>query len=188
DRRTAAVRAAKTLTDKLPSSFRLGLITFSDIAEQRVAPTTDHGQIKGALDQLQAEGGTAMGDGLERALEAARTAVPNASGNGVRRLPSVVVMLSDGKNASGQLDPMDVARQAGRLRIPVYTIALGTPGGQVQLRDNFGFMQNVPVPPDTEGLKQIAKLSGGKAFTFTEADKLQSIYAGLSTRLSSKDE
>ena len=129
DRLTAAVKAAKTLTDKLPPTFRLGLITFSDYAEQRVAPTTDRSQIKGALDQLVAEGGTAMGDGLERGLFAARTPVPNADGSGVRRLPSVIVLLSDGKNTSGTLDPVDVARQAGSAHIPIYTIALGTPGG-----------------------------------------------------------
>ena len=80
DRLTAAVEAAKTLTEKVPPTFRLGLITFSDFAEQRVAPTTDRAQVKGALDQLVAEGGTAMGDGLERGLLAARTPVPNADG------------------------------------------------------------------------------------------------------------
>ena len=47
DRLTAAVKAAKTLTDKLPPTFRLGLISFSDYAEQRVAPTTDRSQVKG---------------------------------------------------------------------------------------------------------------------------------------------
>ncbi len=188
DRITAAVDAAKTLTDKVPPSFRLGLISFSDYAEQRVAPTTDRGQVKGALDQLQAEGGTAMGDGLERGLVSARTPVANASGNGVRRLPSVIVLLSDGKNTSGTLDPVDVAREARAAHIPIFTIALGTPGGEVQLRDSFGFLQRVQVPPDTETLKQIADVSGGKAFTATESDKLKAIYAGLGTRLSSKSE
>jgi Ca-activated chloride channel family protein len=186
DRLTAAVKAAKTLTDKLPPTFRVGLVTFSDYAEQRVAPTTDHAQVKGALDQLAADGGTAMGDGLERGLTSARALVPNANGKGLARLPSVIVLLSDGKNTSGNLDPDEVAREAGRLHIPVFTIALGTPGGEVQLRDSFGFLQRVQVPPDTEGLKEIARLSGGKAFTATEADKLQQIYAGLGTRLSSK--
>ncbi|HEY7199767.1 MAG TPA: VWA domain-containing protein, partial [Candidatus Dormibacteraeota bacterium] len=152
------------------------------------APTTDRAQVKGALDQLQAEGGTAMSDGLERGLLAARTPVPNANGSGVRRLPSVIVLLSDGKNTSGNLDPFDVARQARAARIPIFTIALGTPGGQVQLRDSFGFLQRVSVPPDIAGLKQIAALSGGKEFTATEAGKLQQIYSGLGTRLSSRDE
>jgi Ca-activated chloride channel homolog len=188
DRLTAAVKAAKTLADKLPPTFRMGLIAFSDYAEQRVAPTTDRGQVKGALDQLAAEGGTAMGDGLERGLFAARSPVPNANGSGVRRLPSVIVLLSDGKNTSGTLDPVDVAKQAASVHVPIYTIALGTPDGQVQLRDNFGFLQRVQVPPDIEGLKRIAEVSGGKAFTATEASKLQEIYAGLGTKLSSRSE
>src|SRR4051812_1829697 len=188
DRLSAAIKAAKTLTDKLPAQLRLGLITFSDYAEQRVAPTTDRSQVKGALDQLSAEGGTAMGDGLQRGLLAAQQPVPDADGNGVRRLPSVIVLLSDGKNTSGNLDPVDVARQAGRAHVPVFTIALGTPGGQVQLRDSFGFLQRVQVPPDTEGLKEIARVSGGKAYTATESDKLTEIYAGLGTRLSSRTE
>jgi Ca-activated chloride channel family protein len=188
DRLSAAVKAAKTLTDKLPPSFRLGLIAFSDYAEQRVAPTTDRSQVKGALEQLAAEGGTAMGDGLERGLVAARTPVPNADGSGVRRLPAVIVLLSDGKNTSGQLDPVDVARQAASVHVPIYTIALGTSDGQVQLRDSFGFLQRVQVPPDIEGLKRIADVSGGKAFTATESSKLQEIYSGLGTRLSSRSE
>jgi Ca-activated chloride channel family protein len=188
DRLTAAVKAAKTLANKLPPTFRIGLIAFSDYAEQRVAPTTDRSQVKGALDQLAAEGGTAMGDGLERGLFSARTPVPNADGNGVRRLPSVIVLLSDGKNTSGQLDPVDVAKQAASVHVPIYTIALGTPDGQVQLRDNFGFLQRVQVPPDIEGLRRIAQVSGGKAFTATEASKLQEIYSGLGTKLSSKSE
>jgi len=152
DRLTAAVDAAKTLTQRVPSTFRLGLVTFSEFAEQRVAPTTDRAQLKGALEQLVAEGGTAMGDGLERGLVAARSPVPDAAGTGVRRLPSVIVLLSDGKNTSGSSDPLEIAREAGRLHIPIYAIALGTPAGEVELRDSFGFLQRVQVPPDTETL------------------------------------
>jgi Ca-activated chloride channel family protein len=100
----------------------------------------------------------------------------------------VIVMLSDGKNTSGTLDPLDVARQARAAHVPIFTVALGTPGGQVQLRDSYGFMQRVSVPPDITELKQIAALSGGKEFTATEAGKLQDIYAGLGTRLSSREE
>ena len=135
-----------------------------------------------------AEGGTAMGDGLERGLFAARTPVPNADGSGVRRLPSVIVLLSDGKNTSGTRDPLDVAREAGQAHIPIYAIALGTPGGEVELRDSFGFLQKVQVPPDTETLKEIARLSGGKSYSATETSKVKEIYANLGTRLSSRSE
>ena len=106
--------------------------------------------MKGALDQLVAEGGTAMGDGLERGLVAARTPVPDAAGTGVRRLPSVIVLLSDGKNTSGSRDPVDVAREAGRAKVPIFAIALGTPAGEVELRDSFGFLQRVQVPRSSQ--------------------------------------
>jgi Ca-activated chloride channel family protein len=188
DRLSAAIAAAKTLTEKVPPTFRLGLVTFSDYAEQRVAPTTDRPQIRGALDQLVAEGGTAMGDGLERGLSAAITPVPNADGSGVRRLPSVIVLLSDGKNTSGVRDPVDVAHEAAQARIPIYAIALGTPDGVVELRDSFGFLQRVHVPPDTETLKELARLSGGRFYTAADTGKLKEIYANLGTRLSARSE
>src|SRR4051812_15344400 len=165
DRLTAAVDAAKTLADKVPPSFRLGLISFSDFAEQRVAPTTDRAQVKGALEQLQAEGGTAMGDGLERGLVSARTPVPNANGSGVRRLPSVIVLLSDGKNTSGTRDPVDVAREAGRLHIPIHSIAPRAPARQDALRDSFALPPRVHVAPDTPTLNGVPRVSGGHAPT-----------------------
>jgi Ca-activated chloride channel family protein len=186
DRLSAAVNAAKALLDKVPSSFRVGLVTFSDYAEQRAAPTTDRDAVRAALDQLTAEGGTAMGDGLERGLVAAQTPVPNSQGTGVQRLPALIVLLSDGKNNEGQLDPSTVAREARRAHVPIYTVALGTPSGEVEVRDQFGFLQRIDVPPDIQGLRDIARLSGGRSFTAADAGKLESIYAGLGTRLSSK--
>jgi Ca-activated chloride channel family protein len=188
NRITAAVRAADQLADKLPKTFRLGLVTFSDFAEQRAAPTTDRSAVKGALDQLTAVGGTAMGLGLERGLEAARTPVPNADGTGTRQLPAVLVLLSDGKDTQGGVDPVEVARRAKQYRIPIYTIALGTQDGEVEVQDSFGFTQRIRVPPDVETLKEIARTSGGKFYTATESAKLEDIYAGLGTRLSSKEE
>ena len=71
---------------------------------------------------------------LERGLLAARTPVPNANGTGVRRLPSVIVLLSDGKNTSGTPCPVVVARAAGRAAAGFrYGDAAGggrTPGGK----------------------------------------------------------
>jgi Ca-activated chloride channel family protein len=188
DRLTAAVQAAKTLTEKLPETFRLGLVTFSDYAEQRAAPTTDRSPVTAALNRLEALGGTAMGAGLERGLEAARTPVPDASGEGTRRLPAILVLLSDGKDTEGSVNPVEVAQRARAAHVPIYAIALGTPGGEVEVRDSFGFLQRIQVPPDTETLKQIARASGGRFFSAPDAGKLESIYANLGTRLSSKPE
>lgn len=186
DRLTAAINAAKRLTDELPASFRLGLVAFSDYAEQRAAPTTDRGAVRSALEGLSAIGGTSMGDGLERGLQAARTPVPDEDGRGTRRLPAVLVLLSDGKQTSGEANPLDVAREAARLHIPINTIALGTPTGQVSLRDTFGFLQTISVPPDPDTLKEIARITGGRFFAAPDAARLEQIYAGLGTRLSSK--
>jgi Ca-activated chloride channel family protein len=84
NRLSAAVKSAKRLTDELPETFRLGLVTFSDFAEQRAAPSTDRAAVSAALDRLTAVGGTAMGLGLERGLEAAMTPVANEDGTGTR--------------------------------------------------------------------------------------------------------
>ena len=189
DRLSAAVEAGHALADKLPDELRLGLVSFSDYAEQTVPPTTERDPVKEALDRLVADGGTAMGDALRRGIEAARTPVANRNGSGTRRLPAVIVLLSDGKNTSGNTSPLDVARQARALKIPIYAIALGTPSGKIELTDPFsGATQTIAVPPDPETLKEIARITGGRFFETAKAAELESIYANLGTRLSSKQE
>jgi Ca-activated chloride channel homolog len=187
NRITAAVNSAKRLTDELPETFRLGLVTFSDFAEQRAAPSTDRAAVRGALDQLTAVGGTAMGLGLERGLEAARTPVPDETGTGTRRLPAVLVLLSDGKDTQGGISPIEVAQRARAAGIPIYAIALGTPDGEVEVQDSFGLTTRIQVPPDTETLKEIARVSRGRFFEAADSAKLEEIYSGLGTRLSSKE-
>ena len=187
NRLSAAVKSAKRLTDELPETFRLGLVTFSDFAEQRAAPSTDRAAVSGALDRLTAVGGTAMGLGLERGLEAAMTPVANEDGTGTRRLPAVLVLLSDGKDTQGGVGPIEVAEKARRAGIPIYAIALGTPDGEVEVQDSFGLTTRIQVPPDTETLKEIAKVSRGRFYEAADSAKLEEIYAGLGTRLSSKE-
>jgi Ca-activated chloride channel family protein len=186
DRLSAAVKAAHQLTDALPENFRLGLVTFADFADVQAPPTTDRDPVKAALDRLQASGGTAMATGLQRAIELARTPVPNQDGSGTERLPAVLVLLSDGKDTQSPISPLEVARQAKQLGVPIFTIALGTPTGEVSVRDQFGLIQRIPVPPDTETLREIAKTTGGRYFAAPDAARLESIYANLGTRLSSK--
>jgi Ca-activated chloride channel family protein len=189
DRLTAAQKAARKLTEELPQPLRLGLVSFSDGPTVLVPPTTDRGTVKAGLDQLRAEGGTAMGLGLQRGLEIARTPVANANGTGTQRLPAVLVLLSDGKDTVGGISPLEVAQQAKAAGVKVYTIALGTPDGEVEVRDPFtGFTQRIRVPPDTETLKEVARISGGRFFNAEDAGKLESVYANLGTRLSSRSE
>ena len=186
NRISAAVKSARRLTEELPKTFRLGLVTFSDFAEQRAAPSTDRAAVLGALDRLTAVGGTAMGLGLERGLEAAKQPVANADGTGTSRLPAVLVLLSDGKDTQGGIAPTEVAQRAREAGIPIFAIALGTPDGEVEVRDSFGLTTRIQVPPDTETLKEIARVSRGRFYEAADSAKLEEIYAGLGTRLSSK--
>ena len=186
NRLSAAQAAGRKLADELPQPLRLGLVSFSDAPQLDVPPTTDRDAVKSGLDRLTAGGGTAMGLGLERALEIARTPVPDASGSGTRRLPAALVLLSDGADTAGGISPLQVAEQARRFGIKIFAIALGTPAGEVDVRDSFGFMQRIRVPPDPATLREVARVSGGRFFAAPDAAKLQAIYAHLGTRLSSK--
>ena len=87
--------------------------------------------------------------------------MPTEDGKGTRKLPAIIVLLSDGKNTLGVNDPLEVARQAKEARIPIYTIALGTDSGEVVQQDPFGFAQRIPVPPDKETLREIARTPAG---------------------------
>jgi Ca-activated chloride channel family protein len=187
-RLTAAIDAAKVFIDKTPDNFRVGLVTFADYAEQLVAPTTDHGAVESALERMVADGGTAMGDGLARGLQTAQAPVPTEDGKGTRKLPAVIVLLSDGKNTLGANDPLEVARDAKQAGIPIYAIALGTESGEVVQRDPFGFTQHIPVPPDKATLREIASITGGRSFEAVSADDAEQIYGRIGTRLTSKPE
>jgi Ca-activated chloride channel family protein len=188
NRLTAAVKSAKVLADKTPDNFRLGLVTFADYAEQLVAPTTDRGAVDGALERMVADGGTAMGDGLARGLQTAQTPVPKENGKGTRKLPAIMVLLSDGKNTLGVNNPLDVAEQAKRARIPIYTIALGTESGEVVQQDQFGFVQRIPVPPDKDTLRRIATVTGARFYEAVNAKDAEQIYSKIGTRLTSEPE
>src|ERR671915_1930574 len=127
DRLTAAREAARALTRQVPEDFRLGLVKFGSVAEQVVDPTTDRTQLELALRTLSVKGTTAMGDGLQLGLDAARTPIPDGLG-GTRRLPASIVLLSDGASTRGA-DPIDVAQKARRAGVRSFTVAPRTPAG-----------------------------------------------------------
>jgi Ca-activated chloride channel family protein len=178
DRLTAAQEAGRAFIGKVPDTFRIGLVTFGSRAEQQAPPTTDHQSVRAALDGLKVAGGTAMGDGLKLGLSAARTPFPNGLG-GVRRLPAAIVLLSDGAQTHGTSDPVQIAAQAGKVKVPIYTVALGTSAGRLTTK-NGG---QVSVPPDTVTLQEIAKDSRGQFFNAPNAAKLEAVYRNLGTRL-----
>jgi Ca-activated chloride channel homolog len=190
DRITAARNAAKQFVAKIPKQVRLGLVTFDQAARLLVNPTTNRSQVNQALDTIQAQGGTAMGDALSVSVRALQSAFGpkglQPPKRGQKRAPAEVVLLSDGKNTTGATDPIGVAQTAKRLGIRINTVALGTPTGTVQVQDNLGFTQTIQVPPDRPTLRQIASTTGGRFFSAPDASKLQRIYKDLGSRVKAK--
>jgi Ca-activated chloride channel family protein len=182
NRLSAAKAAARSLTDKLPSDFKLGLVTFGSTADQLVAPTDDKAAVTRAIDSLKVHGATAMGDGLSLALDAAQARIPRAV-----RPPAAIVLLSDGSSTRGQ-DPITVATQARKAGIRVYTVALGTQTGVLETKDAQGNPKTEPVPPDTGTLQEIARETGGRFYDVADKARLQEIYSGLGTRFSKLQE
>jgi len=187
DRLTAAKNAGHALANKLPRDFRLGLISFGTRVSQLVEPTTDKARVNAAVDQLKFSGKTAMGDGLALGLDSARTPATDPDTGLPHRLPAAIVLLSDGANSAGQ-DPITVAERAKKLKIPVYTVALGTQSGYLEHKAKDGTVTREPVPPDTETLQEIARETGGRYYQAADAQRLTDIYRGLGTRFSTKKE
>jgi Ca-activated chloride channel family protein len=173
----AAERAANTFVDQLPSTARIGVVTFSSSPDTIVAPTSDHLAARRAIDTQTASGATATGDALSVALNLLHQQRSNHHGR------SAIVLLSDGASNAGQ-DPIAVAQRASHANIAIDTVALGTPSGSLPNPDPFG--PPVAVPPDPQLMQQIAHTSHGRSFSAQDANGLISIYKGLGTQLGSK--
>ena len=111
----------------------------------------------------------------------------SSSSSAAKALPpdtSAIVVLSDGKTTIGR-DPVEAARTAGRRRIPIFTVALGTSDAMVP---NPGLGPPLPAPPDPETLRSIAEASNGRAFRAQDEGSLKSIYKALGSQLGTKDQ
>jgi len=156
----------------------IGLVSFARYADTRAPLTLDHGNLIGALDNLQltrdaSEDGTAIGDGLALAVE--RLANAKAKSR-------VVILLTDGVNNAGVESPLGAAEWAKQNGIKVYTIGAGTNGmAPVRVDSPFGGTELVaqPVEIDEELLTRIADTTGGHYFRATDAASLASIYGEI---------
>jgi Ca-activated chloride channel family protein len=172
-RLAAAERAADTFIDRMPAKALVGAIAFSDSPDAVQAPEANHAAARAIIDGQTAGGATATGDALALALQLLH-------GSNPKHPPSAIVLLSDGAANAG-VDVSTVAREAAREKIPIDTVALGTPNGTLPNPDPFG--PAVAVPPDPQLMQQIAQLSGGRSFDAQNADQLSSIYNQLAEHL-----
>ena len=176
----AAQAVVREFMRDLPKRFQVGVVAFSETAEV-AAPATDDRQLAiDAIDYLYPQRGTAIGDGIARGVEVARNAELGTTG---AERPAAILMLSDGSQTEGVLQPLEGAARAKSFGIPVYTIALGTPEGVVEFT-RFGGTRIIPVPPDKPTLRQIAATTGGRYYEAESIGDLREAYTSMGSLVS----
>ncbi len=195
----AATAAVRTFLDRVPGRLQVGLIAFAGDPAVATPPTRNHDLVRKSLDTIEwfpSFGGTAIGDALAAAVKLGQQAVTGNSGSLASASTAAthglvsILLLSDGAQTRGELEPSQGADLAKAAGIPVYTVALGTPNGSLDLNGG-GFSGpfgggRIPVPPDPETLKAIAVRTGGQFFAAQSAKSLQSAYSKLGSHLGRK--
>ena len=172
DRLTAAKNVASDFVKGRPGD-RMGLVIFSGETFTQVPLTTDHGVMLNMLAEMKnglIEDGTAIGDGLATAISRLKDS---------EAISKVIILLTDGMNNAGSVDPYTAAEIAKLYGIRVYTIGVGTYGtAPYPAKTPFGntVMQQIKVEIDEKLLTTIANSTGGKYFRANNNKKLDDIY------------
>jgi len=157
-------------------SDRIGLVAFAGEALTQVPLTVDYPVLLAAVDNLQAgqlEDGTAIGTAIATAANRLRTAPGHSR---------VLILLTDGENNRGAIDPRTAAQAAAAVGVKIYTIGAGTEGmapvpvgrGLMGMRYEYR-----PVEIDEGLLRDVATITGGRYFRAVDAAALQRIYAQI---------
>jgi Ca-activated chloride channel homolog len=158
------------------SHDRIGLVVFAGRSFTQCPLTLDYGILVSFLRKVDfglVEDGTAIGTGLMNATNRLRL-------NGAKS--KVVILLTDGANNSGEVDPLTAAKAAKALGIKVYTIGVGKEGEQpIEIDDPLFGKRIVSQKTDVDmpTLKAMAELTGGKSFRAQDAKALEGIYGQI---------
>ncbi len=183
NRMEAAKQVASEFIDRRPTD-RMGLVIFAGESFTMCPLTTDHAVLKSQLYNVQSgllEDGTAIGSGLATGVERLRSSVSKSK---------VIILLTDGEDNGGRLDPNTAKEIAKSFGVRVYTVGVGTEGfAPVPVQTSTGVvMQREKVSIDEKLLTQIANETGGKYFRATDNESLDSIYKEIDRLEKSKFE
>ncbi len=163
----------------------VGLITFAGFADGETPPTLDHAFLVSQLNQAKIvvsrnEDGTAIGDAISLAVEKLNSLDARQQ---AKLKSKVIILLTDGENNAGQLEPVQAAELANTMGIKIYTIGVGTTGEApfpvTQPFTGRQMFQMMEVKIDEATLTEVAEITGGKYFRATDTDSLQRIYSEI---------
>lgn len=155
------------------STDPIGLVVFSANAYTQCPLTLDYGILLQFLEKTEIgllEDGTAIGSAIASSVDRLRN---------TKAQSKVIVLLTDGRNNSGQIDPLTAAELAQAFNIKIYTIGAGSKGlVPYPARDLFGnkVMRQVKIDIDDESLAEIANITGGRYYRATDTGSLKEIY------------
>lgn len=166
-RMDAAKQAAHQFIDGLPEDLQVGLVYFKEYASVKTPLTRDHDLVRRGVNQLEARGGTAIGEAIHTALD--QLALYDQEEVGL------IVLLSDGESNQGR-PPIDAAKRAKEVGVPIYSVGIGQRGVTMRIG-------NQDIHLDEATLQAIAETTGGQYFYAAESKELAKIYTDLSSRV-----
>lgn len=195
----AAKVAATRFVDSQPDSIDIGVVAFSDGALILQTPTNKASDILDAIERLDTQGGTAIGDGILTSLGAiagkpidlgdaaagGETEAPGSSSADISAIDidfygsAVVILLTDGENTS-PVDPVEVAELAAKAGVRIHPVGIGSAAGAVVEVDGF----NVATTLNEDLLEEIATVSYGTYHAADDAGELADIYSNIDLELS----
>jgi len=185
----AAKAAARAFVENQPRTIKIGVVAFSNGGLVVQQPTDDQAAILAAIDRLEPQGGTVLGQGIFTSLNAIAgeaLAIDEASPGEFQLKDyssAVILLLTDGEDTGGQ-DPLETAQVAADAGVRIYPIGIGTPEGTVIQLDGFNIVTQLNEP----ALQEIASLTNGIYYQAEDVETLQEVYQNVDLQLTIEGE
>jgi Ca-activated chloride channel homolog len=206
-RMVAAQDAAKAFLAEVPKHIEVGLVTFAGSAQVAQRATIDRSSLAGAIDAIQMQLGTAIGNAIvvslaelfpdhdidlaEMTFGASRRDARSLDGKAGKAPPkeitpvppgsyesAAIILLSDGRRTTG-VDTIEAAKMAADRGVRIYVVGLGTPDGHTAMGEGMAIYLQLDEPT----LRHVAQITGGEYHHAGTAEALRSVYQKLGSRL-----
>ncbi|NUZ06597.1 VWA domain-containing protein [Piscinibacter koreensis] len=204
-RMVAAQEAAKTFLRDLPKGIEVGLVTFAGSAQVAQHATLDRGALVSAIDSIQMQVGTAVGNAIVLCLaelfpdhgidlaDMTFGARPKPRGRADKDKPAAkpftpvppgsydaaaIILLSDGRRTTG-VDTLEAAKMAAERGVRIYVVGLGTVAGSVPAGEGLAIYMQLDEPT----LREVARMTGGEYHHAGTAEALSGVYRQLGSRV-----